>query len=213
MIPLIEHNFAPIDPEQFKSPRNAVFDEFFTNIGKTLRQIQAESNNVAKNSEFTRILVIEGFNVIIYYCGIGEFVICSINDLDDDKEKILDALQSLARRFHQKHRTDLQEFRYSNQINMFKPFKIDIINLSLKGTIGEEYPRLIVNKNTIDRLRKMSIITEEEYSIAEQCDGSKTPYKIAHLLDIDYDEIKRAMEKMKNLDIIEQKNLLALHMS
>jgi len=203
-IPLVEYSFKDLGCSDEDGPRSKVFDEFFNNIGKTIKKIREEDPEHTIHSEFTRILLVADLNVIIHYCGIGEFVVCSINDLDDNKEKILEAIEALARRFYQKHRTDLQEFRYSNKTHMFKSFQIDIMNLTLNGNIGEEYPMLIINQKTLERLKKMSIISHEEYLIAKHCEGTNSPFKIAEILDEDYDNIKSALTKLTNLDIIEK---------
>ncbi len=94
-------------------------------------------------------------NIIIHYCSKCNTIVCSISDADDNNDKILKALTTLANRFFQKHWGDLVQFRIGNQHEIFNSFQIDIENFTMQGKIGHSLPKLIVNELTLERLRKI----------------------------------------------------------
>ena len=154
-IPFLEYN-SP-HPSSFKVD-SEILSKFFNHVDFTLETIKKTLSYGQNLSDTTRILLIKNMNIIIHYCSKCHTLVCSIADADDNNDKILRALITLANRFSQKHRADLDEFRISNQHEIFSSFQIDIENFTMQGKIGESFPTLIVNGLTLERLRKMAVI-------------------------------------------------------
>ena len=57
---------------------------------------------------------------------------------------------------------------------------------------------------TTDLLRKTGFIVETT-KIANLCDGRRTPLQISRDLELKYEEVQLGLEKLNDLDIIEEK--------
>ena len=163
-------------------------------------------SNIQENertlSDFSRILIVEKFSIIIHYYHPAKILLCSLSDVDDIKEKILSVLETLGRRFWQKHSTDINKFLQTNKKEIFNSFIIEIEMLTRNGKIAENLPKLIINESTLNRLCKMEIISEKELSIAKICRGTLSPLQICEKTNIPHENVTEILKKLKKIDII-----------
>ena len=85
---------------------------------------------------------------------------------------------------------------------MFNSFLVDIEIFTMKGTIAEQFPRLIVTDATLQRLLQMSMINSTELSIAKQCQGTTSAMHISTQMNVPYENITEALKKLSTLDIL-----------
>jgi hypothetical protein len=176
--------------------------KFFNVVNKTIDSIQQKIHGNKSISTFTDTRIIDNMNIVMRYHDKGNFLISIITDLDDDLKKIIETINILARRFYQKHSQDLYQFRMTQQKKIFNSFIVDIKTFTFGGEVAENFPKLIVNEDTLSRLSKMNMITDMEKNTAENCDGKLSPLLIAKQLDQPHEEISKALEKLASLDII-----------
>ncbi|MHA1648182.1 MAG: hypothetical protein ACTSVL_11460 [Promethearchaeota archaeon] len=183
-------------------PQSKEFNDFFLVINDIMDDIRSNIQENRTLSNFSRILMIGKFSIIIHYYHAAKILLCSLSDVDDNKEKILSVLETLGRRFWQKHSMDIDKFLQTNKKEMFNSFIIEIEMLTRNGKIAENLPKLIVNDSTLTRLCKMELISEEELSIAKICKGILSPLQISEKTNIPHEKVAEILNKLKKIDII-----------
>jgi len=190
--------------EYLDYPKSKKFNDFFQVINDIMDDIRSniQDNDNGALSNFSRILMIDKFSIIIHYYHPAKILLCCLSDVDDIKEKILSVLETLGRRFWQKHSTDINKFLQTNKKEIFNSFIIEIEMLTRNGKIAENLPKLIVNESTLNRLCKMEIISENELSIAKICRGTLSPLQISEETNIPHENVTDILKKLKKIDII-----------
>ena len=142
--------------EYLDYPKSKEFSDFFQVINDIMDDIRSniqEKDNGAL-SNFSRILMIDKFSIIIHYYHPAKILLCCLSDVDDIKEKILSVLDTLGRRFWQKHSMDIDKFLQTNKKEIFNSFIYEIEMLTRDGRIAENRPKLIVSDSTLEKLLK-----------------------------------------------------------
>ncbi len=190
--------------EYLDFPQSKEFNDFFQVINDIMDDIRSniQDNDSGTLSNFSHILMIDKFSIIIHYYHPAKILLCCLSDVDDIKEKILSVLETLGRRFWQKHSPDISKFLQTNKKEIFNSFIIEIEMLVRDGKIAENLPKLIVNESTINRLYKMEIISENELSIAKICRGILSPLQISEKTNIPHENVAEILKKLKKIDII-----------
>lgn len=192
-ISLLEHQMKS-DTEQLSG-----FFQAINHIIDDLRENLQDERTITNRS---RIILLESNNIFIHYHSEGQFLVCVFADADDNNEKILKVIETLSRRFWQKHQMDIEQFRFTNQKDIFKAFLIDIKNFTFNGTIAEKFPKLIVSENTLNRLVRMEMISTIEETIANMCQGSTSPLQISRDMQIGHESVTEMLKKLTTLDIL-----------
>ncbi len=183
-------------------PNSKEFKDFFQVINDIMDDIRSNiQENERTLSNFSRILMIDDFSIILHYYHPAKILLCCLSDVDDIKEKILSILETLGRRFWQKHSLDMDKYLHTNK-KVFNSFLIEIEMLTRNGKIAENIPKLIVNDSTLNRLCKMEIISSEELSIAKICKGTFSPLQISKKTNISHEKVAEILKKLKKIDII-----------
>ncbi len=183
-------------------PQSKEFNDFFLVINDIMDDIRSNIQENRTLSNFSRILIIDKFSIIIHYNSTAKILLCSLSDVDDIKEKMLSVLETLGRRFWKKHCMDINKFLQTNKKEIFNSFIIEIEIATIDGRIAENLPKLIVNESTLNRLYKMEIISENEISIAKICRGILSPLQISEKTNISHENVSEILKKLKKIDII-----------
>ena len=183
-------------------PNSKEYKEFFQVINDIMDDIRSNIQENRSLSNFSRILIVDEFSIIIHYYHPAKILLCSLSDVDDIKEKILSVLETLGRRFWQKHSTDINKFLQTNKKEIFNSFIIEIEMLTRNGKFAENLPKLIVSESTLNRLCKMDLISEKELSIAKICRGTLSPLQISEKTNITHEKVDEILKKLKKIDII-----------
>ena len=184
------------------------FQEFFNAIAYVVDDIRTNIRENQHIENLSRILVIDPFTILIHYTTKGNFLVCAVADADDQKDIILQVIESLARRFLAKFPLEIEKFRMTNFDTPFNSFTIEIEMLTMNGKIGQNLPKLIVTDSTLTRLQQMQTITSTEMQIAQRSTGFSAPSRIAQDMEIQYDDVVNALNRLSNLDLV--KNELKL---
>lgn len=190
--------------KQFKEKKveKEVFPEFFNAINETIDVIHEAMAKGKEISEKMRIVESEESLIVIYYHPNAEVLVCSISDAGDNIEKLKDVVRKIGNRFWKKHESDLISYRETHNKGKLTPFKTDIEILTMEGKIAEEYPKLIVIKKVLKKIRSMGIINDFDYLIALKCTGNNSPLEISRMFEKTKMEIHDTLQKLKQLEII-----------
>ena len=178
------------------------FQEFFNAIAYVVDDIRTNIRENQHVENLSRILVIDPFTILIHYIAKGNFLVCAVADADDQKDVILQVIESLARRFWAKFTFEIEKFRMTNISTPFNSFTIEIELLTLNGKIGQNLPKVIVTDSTLTRLQQMQTITSTEFQIAKRSTGFAAPSRIAQDMEIQYDDVVNALDRLTNLDLV-----------
>jgi hypothetical protein len=190
--------------EYLDYPQSKEFNDFFQVINDIMDDIRSniQDNDNGTLSNFSRIIMIDNFSIIIHYYHPAKILLCCLSDVDDIKEKILSVLETLGRRFWQKHSSDISKFLQTNKKEIFNSFILEIEMLTRSGRIAENLPKLIVSDSTLDKLLKMDVISDQELSIAKICRGTLSPLQISEKTNIPHENVTEILKKLKKIDII-----------
>lgn len=145
-----------------------------------------------------KVLDMHAYNVVLVFRE--GLMISAAADKTDDKNIAMKAMGSILDEFLKKF--DLS--RWSGNIKIFDDFVPTIDEILEGGKIAEiEVPRPKLKKKLPKMIVKMGTLSEREYQIAKICDGTLTLDDIAENIGIPEDEIVVAVEKLKNLELIE----------
>ena len=175
---------------------------FFKEINKIIDHVQDAMAKGENENEIIRVIESESATIIIYYYPLPRILFCSISDADDDSDKIINVMRTIANRFYKKHSSDVKIFRTTNEKTSFKTFTADIENLTHNGHIAEIFPILLIVKNVLEKILHMGMISDFEFHVALLCSGNNSPLKISRMLGRSKTEIAEALNKLKELDII-----------
>lgn len=193
-----------VDMETTKKVSPDVLAGFFKALNSMIDDIQHSMKKGRDVSNMTRVVSSEGSTIVLYYQPQARILICSISDPDDNREKIMEVLQILGKRFWLKHRSDLDVFRRENIRDIFNSFSVEIDTYTLEGKVAEKFPKLLVGKNTLNRIKTMGVISDQDYEVARLCDGKTSSFKISRILELSEDAIKRNLNKLEDVDVVKQ---------
>jgi len=196
-ISLLESTF-----KELKKIQDDILTGFFNAINKIIDIIQEAMIKGRRVNEMFRIVEAEDSVIIIYYHPLSRILFCTISDADDNIEKIKEVLQKIANRFWKKHQSDLKIYRTTTEKSRFQTLNVDIENLTIGGKIAEEFPKLLIVKNVLEKILSMGMITDFEFQVAINCTGSNSPLKISRILNKKSSEITDVLKKLEQLDII-----------
>lgn len=200
-ISLLESTFRNLTKLQ-----DEILTGFFNAINQTVDNIQAAMAKGRRMNEMTRVLESEDSTIAIHYHPLSRVLFCSISDADDDTGKIKQILSKIGNRFWKKHQDDIKEFRATTEKSRMESFNADIENLSMGGRVAEVFPKLLVVKGVLDKIKSMGMINDSEFQIALKCSGSNSPLKIARIFELTQLEVYDALKKLEQLDVIKLKN-------
>lgn len=185
------------------SDKNIIFSKFFELINRTIDDIRIEISKNNITHEFTNVFESNDSSFLIYYQPLAGILFCSISDVDDDTDKISEAIKRITHRFMKKHRTNLKLYRDTTEQTRFQTFTADIENFMLGGRIAEVFPKLLIARGALEKINEASIISELELEIALLCDGKNSPFRISkNYQDMNKVEINKILKKLEQLDII-----------
>ena len=198
-ISILESSFKEFND---KKVSDELFPGFFTAINRTIDIVQNAMATGRKVEEIIRVLEAEDSTTVIFFHPESKVLFCSISDADDDTYRIKEAMRKIANRFWKKHQSDLRIFRSTTDKSKFQSIIVDIQNLTMGGKIAEIFPKLLVVNTVLDKIVSMGLIDNFDYKIALKCDGNNSPLKISKEFSMDRLEIREALKKLENLDII-----------
>lgn len=201
---LLEKNFKPLHrPSTTKDLAPGVIAEFFSAINSFIDEIQAAMRKGRDVSNMNRTLLAENSTVSMHYQPEGRVLISSISDPDDDTDVIVAGLRRIGEKFWKKHRENIEEFRVSMDKTSFKGFIPDIELVLRDGKVAEIFPRLAIPIKTLQRLRLMGVINDEDYRLVEHLDKELvSPLSLSKSLGKTKNDVMEMLKKLEALDII-----------
>jgi len=205
---LLDHTMKHLEgftAEDAQSPSNEkqILANFFQAMNGMIDDIHKGMRKGRDLSQMTRILQSEGATVILYYFYEGRILLCSISDADDDTDRIVEVLRYLGKRFWQKHRVDVDKFRFDGHKDILQSFITDIEILTLGGKFAEQFPKLIVSLGALEKIRQMGLISEIELEIGKICKERVTALQICRKLNVPRIKIIESLKKLSKLELIQ----------
>ena len=187
-----------------KTDNDNIFSMFFKEINRIVKDIRERGEKDKNIKEKMDVVESDESIFLIYFQPLSKILFCSISDLDDDTERIKDAIKRISHRFMKKHRSNLKLFRATTTEKVrFETFIADIENFMYGGRIAEVFPKLLIAESVLDKIQSSQIISEFECRIALQCDGNRSPFRIAkNYPNKTRTEINEVLKKLEQLDII-----------
>ncbi len=132
----------------------------------------------------------------------GEYVaVAAVVEKTDNRLQVLSALEKIIESFTKDFKEVLRD--WDGKLVFFS-FAAELNLILKKGRVGETAiptPRL---KRKLPRLMvKIGQISEAEYRIAYQCNGSQTPDQIAHVVEMLQHDVEAILHKLHKLGLIE----------
>jgi hypothetical protein len=156
----------------------------------------------SNREDMTRIVESENSTIIIIYHPLSRILFCSISDPDDDVDKTIEVIHKISTRFWKKHQSDIKIFRTTSEKSRFQTIIADIENLCQGGKIAEFFPKLLVVKKVLEKIKSMGMINEEDFQVALQCTGEVSPLRIARTLSKPRNDVNNVLKKLEELDIV-----------
>lgn len=181
---------------------NDLIPGFFKEINKIIDHIQEAMTKGERENEIIRVVESESATIIIYFYPLPRILFCSISDADDDSDKTIEVIHTIANRFYKKHQSEIKIFRSTTEKSSFKTFIADIESLTHNGHIAEVFPKLLIIQKVLERILNMGVISDFEFHVAILCSGNNSPLQISRMLGKSKMEIAEALKKLEELDII-----------
>ena len=179
-----------------------VIPGFFKEINEIIDKIQEAMVKGSNKGEMSRIVESENSTIIIIHHPPSRILFCSISDPDDDVDKTIEVIHKISARFWKKHQSDIKLFRTTSQKSRFQTIIADIENLCQGGKIAEIFPKLLVVKKVLEKIKSMGMINEDDFQVALKCTGDTSPLKIARLLSKSRNDVNNVLKKLEELDIV-----------
>ncbi len=175
-------------------------------------ELELDSNLVAgffsAIRDFARILskgkgdarIVEMGDFYLTYASGDLLVVAAVVDKDDNRLQVLQALDKVIYRFTDEFEDVLKNWDGKLVFFSFAP---ELEQLLERGQIGETDQSIPNLKRGLPRLLvKLGQISEQEYQVASQCDGKRTPEEIAIKLGLPLDDVEVLLYKLNKLDLI-----------
>lgn len=145
--------------------------------------------------------IVEMGDFYITYAAGDLIVVAAVVDREDNRLQVLQALDKVIKRFSDQFSEVLREWDGKLVFFSFTPELNQLLNHGLVGEADEPPPKL---KRGLPRLMvKLGQISEQEYNVAKQCDGKKSPRDIAETIGLPQDDVEVLLYKLNKLDLIE----------
>jgi len=174
--------------------------------------LELDSNLVAgffsAIKDFSRILskgagearIVEMGPFYVTYASGDLLVVAAVVDKDDNRVRILHALDEVIQHFTARFKDVLKEWDGKLVFFSFTPELTKLLNSGFVGEAPEPRPQL---KRGLPKLMvKLGQISEQEYRVATECNGKRTPEEIAEVVDLRQDEVEVLLYKLGKLDLI-----------
>ncbi|MFX1562213.1 MAG: hypothetical protein ACFFDP_02770 [Promethearchaeota archaeon] len=131
----------------------------------------------------------------------GDFIVCAaVVDKDDNRLRILQALDEVITRFSERFAETLKEWDGKLVFFSFVPELTELLKGGMIGEVAQTLPKL---KRGLPRLLvKLGQVTEQEFQVAKLCSGERTPIEIAEKMGLPLNEVEGLLYKLKKLDLI-----------
>jgi len=158
--------------------------------------------------DFSRILskgagearIVEMGPFYVTYASGDLLVVAAVVDKDDNRVRVLHALDDVIQHFTARFGDVLKEWDGKLVFFSFTPELTKLLNSGLVGEAPEPRPQL---KRGLPKLMvKLGQISEQEYRVATECNGKRTPEEIAEVVDLRQDEVEVLLYKLGKLDLI-----------
>lgn len=198
---ILEKQLKSLD--KTKALSNEILAGFFKALNSVIDEIQKSMKKGRDVENMSRVVSSENSLIILHFHPLSRVLMCSISDPDDEQEKLVEVLRVLAKRFWSKHQSDIEIFRKENTRDVFSSFSVDIETYTLEGKVAEKFPLLLIAESALDRIIKMGVVNDLEFSIAKLCNGKTSTLKISKELGgVSVERVKRGLNKLEDLDII-----------
>lgn len=179
-----------------------VIPGFFKEINEIIDKIQEAMVKGGYKEDLTRIVESENSTIVIIHHPPSRILFCSISDPDDDVDKTIEVIRKISSRFWKKHEAEVKLFRTTSQKSRFQTIITDIENLCQGGKIAEIFPKLLVVKSVLEKIKSMGMINEDDFQVALKCSGEASPLKIARTLSKSRNDVNNVLKKLEELDIV-----------
>jgi hypothetical protein len=174
--------------------------------------IELDSNLVAgffsAIKDFSRILskgagearIVDMGPFCVTYASGDLLVVAAVVDRDDNRVRVLHALDEVIQEFTARFGTVLKEWDGKLVFFSFTP---ELTKLLDSGRVGEApEPRPQLKRGLPKLMVKLGQISGQEYRVATECNGKRTPEEIAEVLGLRQDEVEVLLYKLGKLDLI-----------
>jgi len=131
----------------------------------------------------------------------GDLIVCAaVVDKEDNRLRILQALDEVIAKFTDRFGETLKEWDGKLVFFSFVP---ELNNLLKGGTIGEiEQPKPKLKRGLPRLLVKLGQINQQEFEVAKLCTSKNTPIEISETMNLPLSEVEGLLYKLKKLDLI-----------
>jgi len=183
---LLEHKFGELD---LNPDLVAGFFHAISDFAKILSKGKGEAR-IVDMGEF-----------YLTYASSEMLSVAAVADKTDNQLKILKALDEVIDRFTEQFGQVLKNW---DGCLVFFSFKEELQRILEGGRVGESEASLPRLKCKLPRLMvQLGQISEQDYRVASQCSGTRTPQEIAKAIALPREEVEVILHKLKNLDLIE----------
>ncbi|MFX1510102.1 MAG: hypothetical protein ACFFBR_07360 [Promethearchaeota archaeon] len=145
--------------------------------------------------------IVEMGEFYITYAAGDYIVVAAVVDKEDNRLEVLKALDKVIERFSNRFQDTLKSWDGKLVFFSFTPELNQMLNHGFIGKNDVPQPKL---KRGLPKLMvKLGQISEMEYNVANQCDGSKTPQEIATNVGLSQDDVEVLLYRLNKLDLIE----------
>jgi hypothetical protein len=158
--------------------------------------------------DFSRILskgagearIVEMGQFYVTYASGDLLVVAAVVDKDDNRVRVLHALDEVIQQFTARFGEVLKEWDGKLVFFSFTPELTKLLNSGFVGETPE--PRPLLKRGLPKLMVKLGQISEEEYRVAAQCNGNRSPEEIAELVNLPQDDVEVLLYKLGKLDLI-----------
>ncbi|MFX1245567.1 MAG: hypothetical protein ACFE8F_11430 [Promethearchaeota archaeon] len=145
--------------------------------------------------------IVEMGEFYITYAAGDLIVVAAVVDKEDSRLHVLRALDEVISQFTVRYQEVLKEWDGKLVFFSFTPELNELLNNGLIGEADVPAPKL---KRGLPRLMvKLGQISEEEYNVAKECNGKRSPKDIAEVVGLPQHDVEALLYKLNKLDLIE----------
>lgn len=145
--------------------------------------------------------IVEMGEFYITYAAGDLIVVAAVVDKEDSRLHVLRALDEVISQFTVRYQEILKEWDGKLVFFSFTPELNELLNNGFIGEADVPAPKL---KRGLPRLMvKLGQISEEEYSVAKECNGKRSPKDIAEVVGLPQHDVEALLYKLNKLDLIE----------
>jgi hypothetical protein len=145
--------------------------------------------------------IVEMGEFYITYAAGDYIVVAAVVDKEDNRLQVLQALDQVIDRFSNLYEETLKAWDGKLVFFSFTPELNQMLN---NGFIGEDdAPQPKLKRGLPKLMVKLGQITELEYNVGKQCDGTKNPREISEKVGLSQDDVEVLLYRLNKLDLIE----------